>query len=248
MPPGPRTGSSRPWRFRGHGCSPSSGTQRTWQGNRRATTQSLNGSSRLRGTDGQLPLRPRRRRHLGGNGHVLVPNHAKTWCLRWRMSFPRDSTGCLGCALVAVVVSLTFPGMVGESYGIMRNFTRSVFDQLLESGARAILIDSAAARPAERAGGRGRGRGALLGWRGRRCRDYTDSWTRFRMHMGLIEGPTIFCIDMIHRTLGLDQPMLAICRGSQLFNVALGGTADPGHRSFHPSPGATGKPCFLTNK
>ena len=49
--------------------------------------------------------------------------------------------------VVAVVVSLTFPGMVGESYGIMRDFTRSVFDQLLESGARAVLIDSAAADP-----------------------------------------------------------------------------------------------------
>ncbi|GAA1497511.1 gamma-glutamyl-gamma-aminobutyrate hydrolase family protein [Paeniglutamicibacter kerguelensis] len=146
--------------------------------------------------------------------------------------------------VVAVVVSLTFPGMVGESYGIMRDFTRSVFDQLLESGARAVLIDSAAADPqsalaAEAADGvlflgGGDVDGGLYGLEGAIPHAY-----------GVDRTADEFCIDMIHRTLELDQPLLAICRGSQLFNVALGGTLIPDIVPSTLHQGQSGQPMFL---
>ncbi|EMQ97889.1 gamma-glutamyl-gamma-aminobutyrate hydrolase family protein [Paeniglutamicibacter gangotriensis] len=146
--------------------------------------------------------------------------------------------------LVAVVVSLTFPGMTGESYEIMRDFTRSAFDQLLENGARAILIDSSAASPhsAIAAGeadavlflGGGDVDGALYGLRGPIPKAY-----------GVDRKADEFCIDMIHRTLGKDQPLLAICRGSQLFNVALGGTLVPDIVPSALHQGQAGQPMFL---
>ena len=146
--------------------------------------------------------------------------------------------------LVAVVVSLTFPGMSGESYEIMRDFTRSAFDQLLENGARAVLIDSSAANPqsamaAEAADavlflGGGDVDGSLYGLRGSIPKAY-----------GVDRRADEFCIDMIHRTLGQDQPLLAICRGSQLFNVALGGTLVPDIVPSTLHQGQPGKPMFL---
>lgn len=146
--------------------------------------------------------------------------------------------------LVAVVVSLTFPGMQGKSHAIMRDFTRSAFDQLLECGARAILIDSAAAAPqsalaAEAADavlflGGGDVDGGLYGLEAPIPNAY-----------GVDRRADEFCIDMIHRTLHQDQPLLAICRGSQLFNVALGGTLIPDivHSELHR--GQAGAPLFL---
>ncbi|MFL4472778.1 gamma-glutamyl-gamma-aminobutyrate hydrolase family protein [Paeniglutamicibacter sp. MACA_103] len=149
--------------------------------------------------------------------------------------------------LVAVVVSLTFPGMVGESYRIMRDFTRSAFDQLLEDGARAVLIDSSTADPqaafaAEEADavlflGGGDVDGALYGLQGPIPKAY-----------GVDRTADEFCIAMIHRTLEKDQPLLAICRGSQLFNVALGGTLVPDIVPSALHQGQPGKPMFLNER
>jgi putative glutamine amidotransferase len=146
--------------------------------------------------------------------------------------------------LVAVVVSLTFPGMHGESYEIMRDFTRSAFDQLLENGARTILIDSSTADPqsAIAAGeadavlflGGGDVDGSLYGLRGPIPKAY-----------GVDRRADEFCVDLIHRTLRQDQPLLAICRGSQLFNVALGGTLVPDIVPSTLHQGRPGQPMFL---
>ncbi|MBV1778957.1 gamma-glutamyl-gamma-aminobutyrate hydrolase family protein [Paeniglutamicibacter sp. ABSL32-1] len=146
--------------------------------------------------------------------------------------------------LVAVVVSLTFPGMVGESHRIMRDFTRSAFDQLLESGARAILIDSSAADPraalaAEEADavlflGGGDVDGSLYELQGPIPKAY-----------GVDRTADEFCIALIHRTLEKDQPLLAICRGSQLLNVALGGTLVPDIVPSTLHQGQSGQPMFL---
>lgn len=146
--------------------------------------------------------------------------------------------------VVAVVVSLTFPGMVGESYRIMRDFTRSAFDQLLENGARAVLVNSSAADAqaapaAEEADavlflGGGDVDGALYGLQGQIPKAY-----------GVDRAADEFCIRLIRRTLEKDQPLLAVCRGSQLFNVALGGTLVPDIVPSTLHQGQAGQPLFL---
>ncbi|ASN40387.1 gamma-glutamyl-gamma-aminobutyrate hydrolase family protein [Paeniglutamicibacter terrestris] len=146
--------------------------------------------------------------------------------------------------LVAVVVSLTFPGMAGESYRIMRDFTRSAFDQLLESGARAVLIDSSAADPQAALAAEDADAVLFLGGG-----DVDGSLYKLQGPIPKAYGVDLaadeFCIAMIHRTLEKDQPLLAICRGSQLLNVALGGTLVPDIVPSTLHQGQLGQPMFL---
>ena len=37
-------------------------------------------------------------------------------------------------------------------------------------------------------------------------------------------------LELVNRMLAADKPILGICRGHQVINVALGGTTLPGHR------------------
>lgn len=125
--------------------------------------------------------------------------------------------------VVAVVVSLTFPGMAGESHAIMRDFTRSAFDQLLENGARAVLIDSSAADAqaalaAEEADavlflGGGDVDGALYGLQGQIPKAY-----------GVDRAADEFCISLIRRTLEKDQPLfldeqVTLVQGSKIAGI-----------------------------
>ncbi len=149
--------------------------------------------------------------------------------------------------VVAVVVSLTFPGMAKESHEIMRAFTRSAFDELLELGARAVLVDSAAADPgfapvvaaadAVLFLGGGDVDAALYGHTGPVPNEY-----------GTDRRADDYCVDLIRRAVARDQPVLAICRGSQLLNVALGGTLVPDLQPARLHKGAAGQPLFLDER
>jgi putative glutamine amidotransferase len=149
-----------------------------------------------------------------------------------------------GAPDIAVVVSLWFPGMGGESLELMTRFTRVAFDAVRAAGGRPHLIDSSAEEfvdPSSITGydgvlflGGGDVDATLYG--------YTDAVPN---SYGIDRRADDYCIDLIQRTVDEDMRVLAICRGSQLLNVAFGGTLIPDIDDFARHRGGPGKPTFL---
>ncbi|MCG2623263.1 gamma-glutamyl-gamma-aminobutyrate hydrolase family protein [Arthrobacter sp. I2-34] len=145
---------------------------------------------------------------------------------------------------IAVVVSLTFPGMTAQTLELMERFTRTAIEALLAAGARAELVDSAAddlVPETELAGfdgvlflGGGDVDGALYGHHGPVPNSY-----------GVDRRADEYCLALIRGVLERDQPLLAICRGSQLLNVACGGTLIPDLDPWQLHRGGPGAPIFL---
>ena len=145
---------------------------------------------------------------------------------------------------IAVVVSLAFPGMTEQTQALMERFTRTALEALLAAGARAGLVDSAAedlVPEAELGGydgvlflGGGDVDGALYGHHGEVPNSY-----------GVDRRADEYCLELIRGVLDRDQPLLAICRGSQLLNVACGGTLVPDLDPWHLHRGGPGRPIFL---
>lgn len=148
---------------------------------------------------------------------------------------------------VAVVVSLTFPGMTQQTLELMERFTRVAFETLLAAGARAELVDSAAehltpeAELAKYDGvlflGGGDVDASLYGHAGPVANSY-----------GVDLRADQYCVELIRGVLERDQPLLAICRGSQLLNVACGGTLIPDLDPWHLHRGGPGQPMFVDEK
>lgn len=145
---------------------------------------------------------------------------------------------------IAVVVSMTFPGMGPEAHAIMEVFTRTAFQELVDRGAAPFLVDSAvqdphdAARVAEADAvlflGGGDVDASLYGHAGPVPNEY-----------GVDYAADVFCLDLVRRSVDADQTVLAVCRGAQLLNVALGGTLVPDLVPSDLHKGAPGEPLFL---
>ncbi|MEV7647316.1 gamma-glutamyl-gamma-aminobutyrate hydrolase family protein [Arthrobacter sp. NPDC089319] len=145
---------------------------------------------------------------------------------------------------IAVVVSLTFPGMTDQTLELMERFTRTALETLVAAGARAELVDSAATDllPAAELTaydgvlflGGGDVDGALYGHHDPVPNTY-----------GVDRRADEYCLELIRGVLTRDQPMLAICRGSQLLNVACGGTLIPDLDPWQLHRGGPGSPMFL---
>lgn len=145
---------------------------------------------------------------------------------------------------IAVVVSLTFPGMGSEAHSIMEAFTRTAFQELVDQGALPFLVDSAlqdaadAALAASADGvlflGGGDVHASLYGHHGPVPHEY-----------GVDYAADVFCLDLVRQAVEADQTVLAVCRGSQLLNVALGGTLVPDLVPSYLHKGRSGEPLFL---
>lgn len=148
---------------------------------------------------------------------------------------------------IGVSVSLNFPGLTESQRELMRKLTLKATTALVDLGSYPVILDAT---------------GYQL--------PNTEEVTKFDGIVVLGGGdidpelaghPTVqvegfgidrradeHSIDLINRAVQADMPLTAICRGSQLLNVALGGTViqdlDPGnlHR------GESGMPLFLEEK
>lgn len=142
--------------------------------------------------------------------------------------------------IIPVVVSLTFPGMTRGAHDLALDLTKTAFDEVREVGGRPRLIDSATASPGEvRAIVADAGAVLFLGGADVDLRCYGYEGPRPRGYYGADPSADEFCIALIHETVQQDLPLLALCRGSQLLNVAFGGTLIPDIEDWgiHRGPG-----------
>lgn len=155
---------------------------------------------------------------------------------------PEDPAG----PLIPVVVSLTTPGMNQLSYHLTREFTLTAFEAVRAAGGRPRLVDSAAVSltPSDAVLA---GASAVLFLGGGdvdgSCYGYTGPPPANEYGVDLRADR--YCIELLHEVVKRDLPMLAICRGSQLLNVAFGGTLIPDIENWSQHRGGAGSPLFI---
>lgn len=126
---------------------------------------------------------------------------------------------------IAIVVALDTPDTNQFGYNLGMSLTKRAFAAVRESGGRPRLVDSSAATLPEVATvcdeadavlflGGGDVDVTLYGWQGELPRGY----------YGVDKRADEFLIALMHECASRDMPVLAFCRGSQVFNVAFGGT------------------------
>lgn len=153
-------------------------------------------------------------------------------------SLPQDAP------TVAVVVSLNFPGLTPQTLELMRRFTRTALQSLVDAGARPVLVDSSArelpdpsvtvAADGVLVLGGGDIDSSLYGVEGPVPNEY-----------GVDKRADLYTMELINQSLDRDAPLLAICRGSQLLNLTCGGTIIPDLDPWHLHRGGPGQPVFL---
>jgi len=127
---------------------------------------------------------------------------------------------------VAVLVSLNFPGMGEHLAGLVRQLTRTALQTLVDVGARTWLVDlTGGALPAVSELRRADGL-LLLGGGDMDPTLYGHAGEMANAY-GVDRVADEYSIAAIRSAFETDQPVLAICRGIQVLNVACGGTLVP---------------------
>lgn len=144
---------------------------------------------------------------------------------------------------VAVVVSLNIPGMNAEVAGLVERFTRVALQELNDAGAKVVVLDSS--RPelvdshlADECDG------VLFLGGGDVDSTLYDHYEPVNREYGVDRAADEYSIDIIKSTIDRDAPLLCICRGSQLLNVALGGDLIPDIEEHELHRGGDGTPMF----
>jgi len=144
---------------------------------------------------------------------------------------------------VAVVVSLNIPQMTDEVAGLVARFTRVALTELNDVGARAVLLD-ASKSPLDPVSIADSADGVLFLGGGDVDATIYGHTEPVNHEYGVDRAADDYSIEIIHSTIERDAPLLCICRGSQLLNVALGGDLIPDIENYHPHRGGSGDPMF----
>lgn len=144
---------------------------------------------------------------------------------------------------VAVVVSLNIPEMTDEVAGLVARFTGVALTELNNLGAKVLLLDSSKA-PLDPVALADSADGVLFLGGGDVDATIYGHTEPVNHEYGVDRAADDYCIDIIKSTIDRDAPMLCICRGSQLLNVALGGDLIPDIENYHPHRGGSGDPMF----
>ena len=157
-----------------------------------------------------------------------------------------DGMGALpeGAPTVAVVVSLNFPDMTAEVNELVIRFTKSALQSLTDAGARVVLVDSSLSPlpPVQLVHGAD---GVLFLGGGDVDPTLYGVLDSVPNLYGVDQAADLYCLDLITTAVTSDSPLLAICRGSQLLNLALGGDLIPDLHSWDLHRGGPGLPMFL---
>jgi len=152
-------------------------------------------------------------------------------------TLPDDAT------TVAVVVSLNIPQMTDEVAGLVARFTRVALTELNDVGARVVLLD-ASKSPLDPVSIADSADGVLFLGGGDVDATIYGHTEPVNHEYGVDRAADDYSIEIIHSTIERDAPLLCICRGSQLLNVALGGDLIPDIENYHPHRGGSGDPMF----
>lgn len=144
---------------------------------------------------------------------------------------------------VAVVVSLNIPEMTDEVAGLVARFTKVALTELNDVGARVVLMDSSRADLSD-ASVADRCDGVLFLGGGDVDATIYGHTEPVNHEYGVSRAADDYSIDIINATLARDVPLLCICRGSQLLNVALGGDLIPDIEEYDLHRGGAGDPMF----
>lgn len=151
----------------------------------------------------------------------------------------------VGAPKIAVVVSLWFPGMGGESHQLMTDFTRQGFESVRAAGGDPFLVDSSADPKPDIEHFLAKADGVLfLGGGDVDPALYGGDVNAPNMY-GVDRAADDFCVAALRQAIEQDMTLLAICRGSQLLNVACGGTLIPDLQPYQLHRGGPGQPTFL---
>lgn len=152
-------------------------------------------------------------------------------------------TGHRGGPRINVLVSLNFPDMNNHVADLVRRFTRTALEQLAVHGCDWRLIDTSAELPSVPAAidadgvlvlGGGDVDSELYGVPGPVPHEY-----------GVDPEADRFTIAAIRAAIADEVPVLAVCRGSQLLNLAFGGTLVPDLDPYELHRGSYESSLFL---
>ena len=144
---------------------------------------------------------------------------------------------------VAVVVSLNIPQMKDEVAGLVARFTRVALTELNDVGSRVVLLD-ASKEPLDPVSIADSADGVLFLGGGDVDATIYGHTDPVNHEYGVDRAADDYSIEIINSTIERDAPLLCICRGSQLLNVALGGDLIPDIENYHPHRGGSGDPMF----
>lgn len=179
-----------------------------------------------------------------------LPGHASTDGLvpvvRRREVEPEGS-GRGGGPRVAVLVSLNFPGMTPPVADLVRRFTRCALEALVALGARYELFDTSTPLP-DPAAPAGFDRLLVLGGGDVSATCYGGCDGGIPNSYGVDRRADDDGIAAVRAAVDAERPVLAICRGVQLVNVAWGGSIVPDIADYALHRGGPDQPMFLDEK
>ncbi|WP_458318305.1 gamma-glutamyl-gamma-aminobutyrate hydrolase family protein [Mycolicibacterium brisbanense] len=146
-------------------------------------------------------------------------------------------------AHVCVLASLNFPGITPEDVGLIRRFTRLALTTLIELGATFELWDTTEAL--DNPSGAGEFDGLLLLGGGDIDGSCYGVSTPNPAGYGIDARADHDAFAAIEAAEAADRPIFGICRGSQLLNVARGGTIVPDIVDYALHHGRPGEPTFV---
>jgi putative glutamine amidotransferase len=149
-----------------------------------------------------------------------------------------------GAPTVAVVVPLNVPGRTAQSRNLTRRFTRTALQTLVNAGARPTLIDSSAPERPDPALAEGADGVLVLGG-GVADPSVHGAEAPVLEEHGVDRRADLYALDLLHRALGRDAPVLAVGRGAHLLHLACVGARVPGLGTAPRHRGEPGQPVRL---
>jgi putative glutamine amidotransferase len=147
---------------------------------------------------------------------------------------------------IAVVVSLKFPDMTAAIADLVERFTATALATLTELGAKYDVFDTSS--PLDDATTVRDCDGLLLLGGGDIHPALSSQAEPVPHSYGVDRRADEDGIAALEAAIQADRPVLGICRGSQLINVAYGGTIVPDLIDYRLHRGGPGQPMFLDER